>query len=48
MGDPRCSDIVAVFTIFFEAKLVHALQDSVGLVKPATGDTVILPNTSRS
>ena len=31
-------DIIAILVIFFDAKLVHALQHSLGVVKPATGD----------
>jgi len=31
-------DVVAVLVIFFEAKLVRALQHSLGVVKPATRD----------
>jgi len=39
-------DVVAVLIIFFEDKLVHALQHSLGVVKPATGDGKITPNAS--
>ena len=31
-------DVVAVLVIFFEAKLVHALRHSLGVVRPVTGN----------